>query len=214
MSRELSLDDMARLAYSAGFDLPEASLPVLHGYLTELLRWNRVMNLVGARSASAAFSTLFVDSFHLDRLVRRLPLPAEPKCWDLGAGAGLPGIPLRALWQAGGYTLVEAREKRALFLKTILARFPLPGMQVFHGRAEDFMAGDSGPADLIVSRAFMPWEKLLPFVRPHLAEQGVLLLLLREKLTLPEDSGWNVLESLTYKVGGDARVIMALTLRG
>lgn len=210
MSRDLAPEDLARLAKRAGFDLPDAALPVLHGYLAELMRWNRIMNLVGARSAEAAFSTLFVDSFHLDALVRRLALPAQPECWDLGAGAGLPGIPLRALWQTGRYTLVEAREKRSLFMKSILARYSLPGTQVFHGRAETFMDGQQ-KADLIVSRAFMPWPKLLPFVRPYLAEQGVLLLLLREQLELSSDE-WNTLESLTYKVGGNSRVIMALSM--
>lgn len=209
MSREFSCNDMARLAKAAGFDLPEAALPILHGYLGELVRWNRIMNLVGARNAETAFSTLFVDSFYLDRFIRQLNLPEAPQCWDLGAGAGLPGIPLRTVWQVGTYTLVEAREKRALFLKTMLARSPLPGTQVFHGRAENFMGG-SRKADLILSRAFMPWQKLLPFVRPHLAEQGVLLLLLRDNLDLAEGECWNVLESLTYKVGKDSRIIVAL----
>lgn len=97
------------------------------------------MNLVGTRTAEETFATLVVDSLHLaDFLVQdwamETPLSGEPDCWDLGSGAGLPGLPLRMLWQQGTYWMVEAREKRALFLSTVLARFPLPETRVFRGR--------------------------------------------------------------------------------
>lgn len=202
-------DHARRLAEKAGFSLPDSALPPLAAYLADLLRWNKVMNLVGTRSAAATFSTLFVDSFHLDAFLRRpsLGLAPAPETWDLGAGAGLPGIPLRALWPAGCYTLVEAREKRALFLKTTLARLALPQTHVFHGRAEVFMDG-SRRADCILSRAFMPWQKLLPFVEPHLAPGGILVLLLRDPLPCP--APWRELDSLAYTVGPDTRRLVAL----
>ena len=117
------------------------------------------MNLVGTRTAEDTFFTLVVDSLHLGRFLREdVEYSAAPCCWDLGSGAGLPGLPLRMIWQEGDYWLVEAREKRALFLSTVLAKYPLPGTHVFRGRAEAFMAGPPArTADLIVSRAFMPW---------------------------------------------------------
>ena len=46
-----------------------------------------------------------------------MPLPESPETWDLGAGAGIPGIPLRLVWDSGTFTLVEVREKRVLFLE-------------------------------------------------------------------------------------------------
>ena len=130
------------------------------------MQWNRVMNLVGARHWRDALDDLVMDSFHLNAFLRSqvLPaLPASPSCWDLGSGAGLPGIPLRILWNEGDYWMVESRDKRTIFLSTVLARSPLPGTHVFHGRAEQFMEGKK--ADLIVSRAFMPWKELLEFIR-------------------------------------------------
>ena len=121
------------------------------------------MNLVGTRTAEDTFFTLVVDSLHLGRFLREdVEYGAVPCCWDLGSGAGLPGLPLRMIWQEGDYWMVEAREKRALFLSTVLAKYPLPGTHVFRGRAEAFMAGPPArTADLIVSRAFMPWPGVL-----------------------------------------------------
>ncbi len=149
----VSLKELARLCAEAGFapdETPEAA-QALAGYLELLMKWNRVMNLVGTRTWQATFRTLIVDSLHLARFLRSLPLPEAPETWDLGAGAGLPGIPLRAVWQVGIYHLVDAREKRTLFLSNVLARHPLPGTVVFRGRVEEFMP-TRPKADCVVSR--------------------------------------------------------------
>lgn len=89
-----------------------------------------------------------------------------PQIWDLGAGAGLPGIPLRIFWSYGDYHLIESREKRCLFLSTVLAKLSLPCTHVYRGRAENFIKDKT--AQLIISRAFMPYEKMLNFVAPHI----------------------------------------------
>lgn len=197
-------------AQEAGFSLPDEAVPVLGGYLTELHRWNKVMNLVGARNEALIFD-LFMDSFHLAAFLRTLSLPENPECRDLGAGAGLPGIPLRTIWNPGRYTLIESREKRALFLKNILARFPLSGTTVFHGRAEQFQGP---PAQLVLSRAFMPPETLLPFVQPTLAPNGLLVLLLNTPLAaeLLDQQGWNRVGAKSYSVGSSQRVFEAIQI--
>lgn len=148
--------------------VPENIITPLAIFLELLTQWNKVMNLVGTRQWQDTLNVLLVDSFHLAHFLRSLPLPAGLHTWDLGAGAGIPGIPLRMVWTEGRYFLVEAREKRALFLSTALARMPLPGTEVFRGRAEDFFAVAPQPADLVVSRAFMPWQQVLDLVRPHI----------------------------------------------
>ena len=78
------------------------------------------MNLVGARDWQTALLNLLADSFYLDQFMNGLDLPANPEIWDLGSGAGLPGIPLRIIRQDGIYRMVEAREKRALFIANAL----------------------------------------------------------------------------------------------
>lgn len=135
---DIPLSALAQCAREAGVTVPGAVLPGLADYLQLLCRWNRAMNLVGARHWRDAMQRLVADSFHLADFLDGLPLPEEPLCWDLGSGAGLPAIPLRMVWRRGTCWLVEAREKRALFLSTVLARVPLPGTRVFRGRVEHF----------------------------------------------------------------------------
>lgn len=214
----VSPHDLQDWAKRAGFDLAEGTLRPLAGYLDLLMQWNRVMNLVGTQTAEETFGTLVVDSLHLDRFLREgVNLADAPSCWDLGSGAGLPGIPLRMVWQEGDYWMVEAREKRALFLSTVLAKYPLPGTHVFRGRAEAFMAGPPPrTADLVVSRAFMPWPGVLDLVKGNLTPNGVVVLLLRERLQESPDweqaaQEWRIAGQYAYTASRTHRYLYALT---
>ncbi len=192
-----------------GFPLASSALVSLTTYLNLLVKWNRAMNLVGREDWEDIVATLVADSFFLADFLAGLPLPQAPQCWDLGAGAGLPGLPLRMLWQKGTYTLVEAREKRALFLRAFLAAYPLPGTEVFHGRAEEFMARRP-LADLIISRAFMPWKSLLALVDEYTTPQGLCVFLTLESLPPILPQGWTATEEKRYTIASATRFFWAL----
>ena len=117
-------------------------------YVDMLAAWNRAMNLTGGRDGADILEHLVPDSFELAAFLSSGPLadaadaagPDGPRVLDLGAGAGLPGIPLRMVWERGEYTLVEAREKRALFLANALAALDLARTTVWRGPAEALFA--------------------------------------------------------------------------
>ena len=169
-----------------------------------LQKWNQVMNLVGPDSLIEIVNTLVLDSFHLAGFLSQIQLPASPLCWDFGSGAGIPGIPLRILWQKGNYYMVEIREKRVLFMRTALAKINLPRTHVLQARIENFLE-KSEPADLLVSRAFMPWEKLLGLMRGRLAPGGMILIMAREparKLPTALAERWNLVDEHSYRLPG------------
>jgi 16S rRNA (guanine527-N7)-methyltransferase len=190
---------------------------LLAAYLDQLVKWNRKMNLVGKSDWRSVFDTLVVDSLFLADFLAGMNLPDRPLCLDFGAGAGLPGIPLRVLWQQGDYWLVEVREKRATFMKSVLGRLRLPATNVFAGRAEDALerlaqAGHQATADLILSRAFMPWPALLDFVRPMLRPRGTVVILAN---TPPPDEaelppGWSLGDVASYPAAGKTRYFWSL----
>lgn len=174
----------------------------LAAYAAALMRWNKRMNLVGARTWREAARDLLADSLELAVFLRTLQkeglMPAAPVVWDLGAGAGLPGIPLRLVWSDGDYHLVEARQKRSIFLADMCARLELPRTFVHGERAETFFAAHEGQGQVVVSRAFMPWKALLPFVEPHLARPALAVFLANEPA--PEDvpAPWRVVAVRDY----------------
>ena len=121
-------------------------------------------------------SGLVADSWHLADFLAGpevgavLPPPGAPLCLlDFGAGAGLPGIPLRAFYPGGEYVLLESRVKRAIFLGEAVDRLKLPATFVAEGRVEvtvpPIVAARPGVFTLCLGRAFAPWPQFLELCR-------------------------------------------------
>lgn len=206
--------DAARVAAASarlGRVLSDDQAGMLAVYLGLLVKWNSRMNLVGPAAWPEILETLIQDSWHLADLLQILePQPAETL--DLGAGAGLPGIPLRVFWGAGDYWLVEPRQKRALFMEQAAAHMRLPRTRVLCARMEALPQARRR-AGLIVSRAFMPWRKLLGEVRAFLAPGGRVLVMSNE--ATGETVGGYVLErEQGYAVTGKDRYFRLFRLVG
>ena len=96
------------------------AIEMLVDYAEELIRWNRRINLTGAKTVGQ-----FIDGPLFDALTL-VPVYAEkPSLVDIGSGGGLPGIPLMILKAPPEVTLVEPRSKRATFLRHIIAKLGL-----------------------------------------------------------------------------------------
>lgn len=198
---------LADPALWAPADLPFLPLPdaraSLACYIDLLIRWNKRLNLSGYQDAEGIARHLLPDSFYLAQFIERLRFRLQwnhLRVIDVGAGAGIPGIPLRIFWQRGQYTLVEKRAKRAIFMQNILARLKLPRTYVFNGAAESFFAGNP-PAQCILSRAFMPWPALLPFCAGALTPDGIIIIMANEPppvngICAADRSSWRVIDSL------------------
>lgn len=88
--------------------------------------------------------------------------------WDLGSGAGLPGIPLAILLPETPARLVERSGRRADLLRRAVRILDLPNVEVIHTGMQEL----DGMAAMLVSRATLSPSDLDPFVRKHLAPGG------------------------------------------
>ena len=179
MQQSDSRPDAAAVALEAGrlgrvLSLGQAGL--LAGYLGLLVHWRRKVNLVGPSDWPTMLTELVADSWHLADFLSGpeagavLPPPGAPLCLlDFGAGAGLPGIPLRAFYPGGEYVLLESRVKRAIFLGEAVDRLKLPATFVAEGRVEvtvpPIVAARPGVFTLCLGRAFAPWPQFLELCR-------------------------------------------------
>ncbi|MFP4259295.1 MAG: 16S rRNA (guanine(527)-N(7))-methyltransferase RsmG [Desulfovermiculus sp.] len=191
------------LSRIAGLEFPwleASSLQLLAQYISELLIWNRKTNLIGKQDWASAYHFLIKDSLYLAGLLTRLDLPAQPLTLDLGAGAGLPGIPLRIVWPAGEYVLVEPRQKRALFLHHAVRLSSLLRTRVRMCRAEELR---EHPADLIISRAMCPWTELLDLAGPLLSSQGRVVIFSNQAWDAVPNcpDGWELCLEESYPAG-------------
>ena len=202
--------EVARIARGLGRELDEAQTRGLAVYLELLARWNKRMNLVGARDWRSALRDLVADSWHVADVLAGLDVGDSPLSLDLGAGAGLPGLPLRLFWETGEYCLVEIRAKRVVFLRYALEAMELTGTFIFEGKAEDAL-NKYGPADIVLSRAFMPWQGFLGFVEG--AVRGYALVMANEPPPetgqVPE--GWSLVKGHAYPAGQGERYCWVFT---
>lgn len=157
-------ESVARAALALGRELTPEQAAGLAAYLGLLESWNRKTNLVGPRSWPEMLSELVADSWHLADLLASLDLPDDCVTFDFGAGAGIPGLPLRVFWKTGRYVMIEPRAKRAGFLRQCAAMMRLKDTEVFEGRAEEVRE----KADVCLSRAFQPWREFLETSRLYL----------------------------------------------
>lgn len=140
-------DEVAR-----ALDVSRETRARLARHLELLERWQRSINLVGARSLDDPWRRHVLDSAQLWPL---LP-PGAASLVDLGSGAGFPGMVL-AICGVAGLHLIEADRRKVQFLREV-ARRTGASAEIHHGRIESLSAW---PADVVMARALAPLPRLL-----------------------------------------------------
>ena len=188
------------LERSTGRHLKGSIASGLSEYVRLLLQWNERMNLVGSKDWKSIVRHLVLDSLFLADFLVELELPSEPRVLDVGAGAGIPGIPLRLFWSQGEYHLLEPRQKRAAFLQFVLSRIRLSSTRVRRSRLED-LPPEEFCADLILSRGVRSWNEFLPLAAPYLRPQGMVLLFSSSAWTTESQppADWIFVQQRAYK---------------
>lgn len=93
---------------------------------------------------------------------------------DLGAGAGLPGLPLAVALPEARVVLVESVGRKGAFMERCIAEMRLENASVVVARAEDWREG-LGACDVVTARALAPLNVLAEYAAPLLREGGALV---------------------------------------
>jgi 16S rRNA (guanine527-N7)-methyltransferase len=164
---KIDLDLLASGARELDLDLSPAQLEQFARYADLLIEWNLRFNLTSIVDPRDIVIKHFLDSLSI---LRSIP-PGSIKLIDVGAGAGLPGLPIKLVHPEVSLTLLEVTRKKCDFLKAAIGDLQLTGVQVINARAEE--AGrrpeHREQYDIAIARAVaeMPTliEYLLPFVK-------------------------------------------------
>src|SRR6266542_3737947 len=148
-----------------------AQLQRFQRYLELLLAWNRTHRLTGTRAPEAIARELFRDSL---LYLARLP-PGPLRMVDIGAGAGIPGVPLHIVRPEISLTLIDSRRKPVSFLASLKRELALTGVEILEGRAED-LVGHPGLSEAFdVATARLVGLHLLPTAMRYLKPGGLFI---------------------------------------
>lgn len=166
---------LERVAATHRLDGPQTD--ALSRYVDLLLGWRKA-NVTGLTDPVAVVDTLIGDSLAL------LDVPAlrtrEAGRWlDLGAGAGIPGIPLAVALPGVRITLVDAVAKKCAFLEEAIRIVGLEERATVVCARSERHAAEGSPGreayDVVLARAVSELAVLVELAAPLLAADGLLL---------------------------------------
>lgn len=115
-----------------GLALDDAQISAIRRYADLLLDYNRRVNLTGADTLAELEVRHLLDSL---TVASQLPQPPGAVI-DVGAGGGLPGLPLAILRPDLQFTLLDSVGKKTVFLEQAIAALGLTNAAVVNTRAE------------------------------------------------------------------------------
>src|SRR5436190_17438706 len=167
-----AIDDLAgELADGlAALRLAPTLAPPLLAYLALLARWNQTYNLTSVRDPREMLRKHLLDSLAMQPYVDASPLA------DLGAGPGLPGIPLAIADPKLQVTLIDSNAKMSRFQREAVRALKLDNVRVLQSRAEN--VAEPGAFRLLTARALDRLAGIIE-VGGHLLQPGGRLLAMK-----------------------------------
>ena len=132
----------------------------LEQYLVLLLKWQGKINLISPNTVQDAWKRHFEDSLQIIPLI-----PQGSKIlYDLGTGAGFPGLVLAIERPNLAVTLIESDSKKCAFLQTVSRE---TGVDVAIRNARIEKAASELPApNIVTARALASLDQLLDYIGP------------------------------------------------
>lgn len=156
-------------ATAYGVTLPGPALEALSQYYELLNAWNSRIHLV-APCSPQEFATRHV----LESLLLLKYLPNNASVAEVGAGAGLPILPCLIVRPDIRAVLIEASQKKAVFLREALTRTATSRQATVI--AERFENVAAPPVGFVTCRALERFEEMLPHLLDWAPAKATLLL--------------------------------------
>ncbi|NBX03181.1 MAG: 16S rRNA (guanine(527)-N(7))-methyltransferase RsmG [Alphaproteobacteria bacterium] len=148
-------------------DVSREAFGKLSDYHDLLVKWQAKVNLVSPETLKNAWQRHFLDSL---QLIKLLPKNLSGSIFDLGSGAGFPGLVI-SIVTGREVNLIESDMKKCIFMKEA-ARITGARVRVHTCRIEDYSAEK---ASVITSRALADLSLLLSLSQKIVSRETICL---------------------------------------
>lgn len=167
-------------------DIPSIQQTQLLDYLTLLQKWNKKTNLTAIRDPEIMVSRQLLDSLSIQ------PYLNKKQICDIGAGAGLPGIPLAIINPEKTFTLIDSNQKKTRFMLQAKLSLQLDNVTVISQRVEDLKMA----FDIVTCRAFASLSYIIKNSQQLLKKDGFFLCMKGqnplEEIALLDNTKWQI----------------------
>ncbi len=183
-------------AHEFGVKLSEKQLHLFALFLEGLWSWNRRMNLTGISEKREMLIKLL-----LDPLVALPYLSSGGTVLDIGSGAGIPGLPLKIGRPEFEVHLIESKAKKVSFLRDMIRKLGLKGIEAYKGRAEK--RADLPTLfhfyDIVTVRALAPLKKTISICSPYLEPGSLLVTFKGSRIDQDIEDSERLMEELNFR---------------
>lgn len=146
----------------------------LNIYFTLLQDWNSKIDLTAVTDEDEMLDKHFIDSL---TVLKAGLIQNNTKLIDVGTGAGFPGLVLAMARPDLQVTLLDAQQKRLLFLEKTAEETQTANITIVHARAEDGARKTElrERFDYAVARAVAPTNVLCEYLLPYVKVDGYAL---------------------------------------
>ena len=190
-------EELQRGISSLSLNCNEEMLSSLLAYIDLLKKWNSAYNLLGGNESDSLVSRHILDSLSIN------PYLEGNIIADIGAGAGLPGIPLAILNPDKHFVLIDSNGKKTRFMFQAKLQLSLDNISVENCRVEHYQS--KRQIDMVMCRAFSTLADALTMLQPIFSDECKLLAM---KGLYPEDEiarlpdGFELSKSIKLDVPG------------
>ena len=160
-------------ADKVGIDLTDEMLQKFEKYKDLLIEWNQKMNLTSITEDYEVIMKHYIDCLEIVKYI-----PDGSNIIDVGTGAGFPGIVISIYFNNKvKITLLDALNKRLIFLKEVIKELNLKNIELVHARAEEFGQNKKyrEKFDISTSRAVANLSTLSEYLIPLVKENGKII---------------------------------------
>jgi 16S rRNA (guanine527-N7)-methyltransferase len=150
----------------------EKQLEQLNCYYELLIEWNEKINLTAITEKKDVYLKHFYDSLTITKVI---DLNNYNTLCDVGTGAGFPGIVLKIFFPNLKVTLIDALNKRLIFLNEVIAKLELKDITTIHARVEEYGVKNREQYEIVVARAVANLPVLLEYLTPIVMTRGYVI---------------------------------------
>lgn len=167
MNRTKFIEEIKKL----GIEITDEQLNQLDLYFHLLVETDKKFNLTAITEEQDVYLKHFYDSL---TIVKAIKLDNQSLC-DVGTGAGFPGLVLKIVFPNLNVTLIDATNKKCLFLQEVITQLNLKNIQVINARIEEYSKVNREKFDIVTCRAVAPLKHLLEYSIPLVKVNGLFI---------------------------------------